>query len=202
MSGKFITPVWDSVFGVVLKALIAYGTRYGATTGTSEEIGRILREEGFEVKIANTKKEKIKDISPYDLVVVGSGMQMGKWVGEAEDFLKRFRNEFEKKKLAIFVSTMKTVSEREGKTEDIAESRKVSLEDKVAKYSLKPIALGFFGGVIDFNKMGFVTRKGMGFLKPTLEKDGFREVQPGVYDLRNLDEIRNWAWQLAEIAKQ
>jgi len=185
-----------------LKALIVYGTRYGATAATSEEIGKILREEGFEVKIANVKEEKIKDISEYDLVVVGSGMQMGKWVGEAEDFLNRFQKEFEKKKLAIFVSTMKTVSEREGKMEDVAETRKVALEDKVAKYNLKPIALGFFGGVIDFNKMGFITRKGMGFLKPTLEKDGFKEVEPGVYDLRNWDEIRNWTWQIAKIAKQ
>ncbi len=69
-----------------LKALIAYGTRYGATTSTSEEIGKILREEGFDVKIVNLKVEKIKDISEYDLVVVGSGMQIGKWVGDAEDF--------------------------------------------------------------------------------------------------------------------
>jgi menaquinone-dependent protoporphyrinogen IX oxidase len=45
---------------------------------------------------------------------------MGKWVGEAEDFVKRFQKDFAKKKLAIFVSTMKTVSEREGKTEDLA----------------------------------------------------------------------------------
>jgi len=199
---KFITRALESVFGVVLKALIAFGTRYGATAETGEEIGKILREEGFDVKVANVKEEKIKDISDYDLIVVGSGMQMGKWVGEAEDFLKKFRKEFENKKLALFVSTMKTVSEREGKTEDVVQSRKVALEDKVAKYGLKPIALGFFGGVIDYNKMGFVTRKGMSFVKPVLEKAGFKEVEPGVYDLRNWDEIRNWAWQLAKVAKQ
>jgi menaquinone-dependent protoporphyrinogen oxidase len=202
LSERFITFAWFSVFGVVLKALIVYGTRYGATAAASDEIGKILREEGFEVKIANAREEKIRDISEYDLVVVGSGMQLGKWVGEAEDFLRRFQREFEGKKLAIFVSTMKMVSEREGKTEDVAEMRRVSLEDKVAKYGLKPVALGFFGGVIDFNKMGFVARRGMGFLKPVLEKDGFKEVQPGVYDLRDWVEIRDWAWQLAKIAQQ
>jgi len=31
---------------------------------------------------------------------------------------------------------------------------------------------------------------------------GFEEVQPGVYDLRNWGEMRNWAWQLAKIATQ
>ncbi len=62
-----------------MKALIAYATRYGATTSTSEEIAKILREEGIDVKVANVKEEKITNISEYDLIVVGSGMQMGKW---------------------------------------------------------------------------------------------------------------------------
>jgi menaquinone-dependent protoporphyrinogen oxidase len=183
-----------------LKALIAYATRYGATTGTSEEIGKILRQKGFDVKIVNVKNEKIKDISEYDLIVIASGMRMGKWVSEAEDFLKEFQKDFEQKKLALFVSTMKTVSEREGKTEDVAQMRKVALEDKVAQYNLHPITLGFFGGVLDYNKMGFLFRRTMGFLKPQLEKDGFKETEPGVYDLRNWDEIRNWATELVEKA--
>ena len=45
-----------------MKTLIVYGTRYGATTGTSEEIAKMLRENGFDVRVANAKKEKIKDI--------------------------------------------------------------------------------------------------------------------------------------------
>ena len=158
-----------------MKTLIAYGTRYGATTGTSEEVAKVLREKGFNVTVVNTKKEKLKDISEYELIIVGNGMRMGKWTNEANDFLKKFQKELEQKKLAIFVSTMKTVSEREGKTDDIAKMRKTSLEDKVAQYNLHPIALGFFGGVLDFNKMGFFFKRTMGFLKPQLEKDGFKE---------------------------
>ena len=46
-----------------MKTLIVYGTRYGATAGTSEEIAKVLREEGFDVKVVNAKKEKVKDIS-------------------------------------------------------------------------------------------------------------------------------------------
>jgi menaquinone-dependent protoporphyrinogen IX oxidase len=184
-----------------LKALIAYGTRYGATAGTSEEIAKILREEGFDTKIVNLKEEKIKDISEYDLIIVGSGMGNCRWASEAEDFLKNFRKEFEGKKMALFVSTMKPFFEREGKMDDVAKTRKIALEDKIAKYGLKPIALGFFGGVIDYNKMGFIARKGMEFFKPQLEKDGFK-VAPGIYDLRDWDEIRNWAKELSRKARQ
>ena len=99
-----------------MRTLIIYGTRYGATASTSEEIAKVLQGEGFDVKVANGKKEKIKDISHYDLIVVGSGLQMGRWTGEAEDFLKRFQKQLGEKKVAIFVSSMKTVAEREGKT--------------------------------------------------------------------------------------
>lgn len=185
-----------------MKALIAYGTRYGATTGTSEEIAKILREEGYDTKIANLKEEEIRDISEYDLIIVGSGMGNCRWANEAEDFLKNFRKAFEGKKLALFVSTMKTFFEKEGKTDDVAKTRKIALEDKIAKYNLKPIALGFFGGVIDYNKMGFIARKGMEFFKPQLEKDGFKKAAPGVYDLRDWDEIRNWAKELSTRARQ
>jgi menaquinone-dependent protoporphyrinogen oxidase len=185
-----------------MKTLIIYGTRYGATAETSEEIARVLREEGFDVKVANAKKEKIEDISEYELVIVGSGMRMGKWTGEADDFLKNFRKELDQKKLAIFVSTMKTVSEREGKKDDVEQMRKVALEDKVAQHNLHPIALGFFGGVLDFNKMGFFFRRTMGFLRLQLQKDGFRERQPDIYDLRDWDEIRSWAKELARKARE
>ncbi len=183
-----------------MKTLLVFGTRYGATAGTAEEIARVLREEGFDVRVANAKKEKIKDISDYELFIVGSGMQMGKWTGEADDFLKKFQKELRQKKLAIFASTMKTVSEREGKTEDVAKMHKAALEDKVSQYDLHPIALGFFGGVMDYNKMGFIFKRTMGFLKPQLEKDGFKETQPGLYDLREWDEIRSWAKELAKKA--
>ncbi len=96
---------------------------------------------------------------------------------------------------------MKPFFEREGKIDDIAKTRKVALEDKVAKYLLKPIALGFFGGVIDYNKMGFTARKGVEFFKPQLEKDGFK-VGPDIYDLRNWNEIHIWTKELSAKARQ
>jgi menaquinone-dependent protoporphyrinogen IX oxidase len=184
-----------------MKTLLVFGTRYGATASTSEEIARVLRSEGFDVKVVNAKEEKIKDISPYELVIVGSGMQFGRWTGEAEDFLKKFQKELVQKKVALFISTMKTVTEREGKIEELEKTRKMELEDKVTKYNLQPISLGFFGGVLDFNKMNIITRKTLGFLRSQLEKDGFKESPSGVYELRDWEEIRVWTKELATKAK-
>jgi len=192
----------DLIALISMRTLIVYGTRYGATAGTSEEIAKVLQGEGFDVKVVNGKEEKIKDISSYDLIIVGSGMQMGKWTGEAEDFLKRFQKEFAQKKVAIFVSSMKSVPEREGKQDELEKARKIDLDGKVAKYGLHPLAIGFFGGVLDFNKMNIITRRTFGFIRPQLEKDGFKESPPGVYELRDWEEIRGWAKELAAKARQ
>ncbi|MGD6852375.1 MAG: flavodoxin domain-containing protein [Candidatus Bathyarchaeia archaeon] len=61
------------------KALIVYGIRYGAAARTAEEIASVLQREGFEAKVADAKREKIKDIASYDLIVVGSGIQINRW---------------------------------------------------------------------------------------------------------------------------
>jgi len=184
-----------------LKTLIAYGTAFGATARTAEEIAKILQERSFNVKLANLKEEKIENISDYDLIVVGSGMKMGNWVSEAEDFLKEFHKEFENKKLALFISSLKPVEEKEGKAGRVARTRKVGLDDKILKYDLNPISTGMFGGVIDYNRLGFMMRKTMEMgYKSLLIKHGFKETAPNVYDLHDWDEIRGWAGELAQKA--
>ncbi len=45
----------------------------------------------------------MKDIADYQLVIVGSGIQIHNWTGEAEKFLKDFQKELRRKKLALFV---------------------------------------------------------------------------------------------------
>jgi menaquinone-dependent protoporphyrinogen IX oxidase len=180
------------------KVLIVYGTRYGATEGTSEEIAKVLRSEGLDVRVVNAKKEKIKDISEYDLVIVGSGMQMAKWTGAAENFLKKFQKELSSKKVAIFVSSgAQALHEHEKKTEEIEKARKQYLEDKAEKYNLNPISMVIFGGVWDFNQMFFLFRKTLAGFKPKIEEAGFKEIKPGLYDTRDWDSIRTWAKEIA-----
>jgi len=185
------------------KTLIVYGTRYGATASTSEEIAKVLRGEGFEVKVADAKKEKIKDIDEFDLVVVGSGIKMGKWVAEPEQFLQKFQKELAQKKVAIFVSSAaQAILEHEGKTAEAEKTRREYLEEKAAKHSLRPIALGLFGGVWDYNKMGFFFRRTMSAFKQVIEAAGFKETEPEVYDTRDGQAIRSWAEEIAQKARE
>jgi menaquinone-dependent protoporphyrinogen IX oxidase len=94
------------------------------------------------------------------------------------------------------------VSEREGKLDDLEKARKLSIDDVVAKYGLNPVVTGFFGGILDFNKMNFVFRRTFGFIRPQLEKEGFKEKEPGVCDLRDFEEIRGWTRELVGKVRQ
>lgn len=190
--------VWMRLIGGLnLKSLIVYGTRYGATRGTAEEIAKVLEAKNIDVKLVNAKEEKIKDISDYGLIVVGSGIVCNRWVNEAEDFLKKFQKQLATKKVALFASSVKSIAEKEGNIKEVEKMRKAILDDKVSKYHLNPIALGLFGGIIDFNKMNFLTRKGMeAAFKESLQTYGFKQTQPGAYDLHDWDEIHRWIEEL------
>lgn len=125
------------------------------------------------------------------------------WLSKAENFLKKFQEDFENKKLALSISSLKPVGEKARKTARVDRTRKIGLEDKILKYHLNPIMIGFFGGILDYNKMSFPARKAMevGY-KSQLQTTGFKEVEPGVYDLRDWDEIRGWARKLAKKAQE
>ena len=177
------------------KTLIVYGTRYGAAASTSEEIAKTLRLEGMDVEVVNAKEQKIKDITAYDLVIVGSGVQIDRWTGEPEDFLKKFQKQLATKKVALFVCCGSATNKE--KPEVVQRAKQKYLEEKAAKYNLHPVALGLFGGIYNFNKVPWYAKKGMDSYRPKLAAD-YKESEPGVYDTRDLDAIHAWAKELAK----
>lgn len=184
----------------MVNALIVYGTRYGATEMTSNEIADVFRDEGLDVKVVNLKDEKVNDVAEYELVVVGSGIQIGKWTKEPEKFVSKHQKELAKKKVALFVccGAAQPIDEK-GKDETKMEEAKTKyLDEKAAKYGLQPVALGFFGGVYNFNRVSWLFRKFMSSVKPQLEAAGVPETEPGLYDTRDINAIRGWAKEVAQ----
>jgi menaquinone-dependent protoporphyrinogen oxidase len=177
------------------KALIVYGTRYGAAASTSLEIAALLRLEGLEVKVVNAKEEKINSTAEYDLFIVGSGIQIHRWTSEPEDFLKKYQKQLATKKVALFVCCgSATDKSKPGAAE---QAKRKYLEEKAAKYNLHPAALGLFGGVYNYNKTPWYAKKGMELDRPRVAA-AFKETEPGVYDTRDLNAIRTWAKELAQ----
>ncbi|MFW9919598.1 MAG: flavodoxin domain-containing protein [Candidatus Thorarchaeota archaeon] len=179
-------------------ALIIYGTRYGATSTTAEKISQILSEEGFTVRVVEAKKEKIKDISEYDLIIVGSGMRMFRWVSEPENFIKKFQKVLREKKTALFVSSgAQALHKHNNNTEELDKAWSDYLVRKTEKYSIQPISMAIFGGIWDYNQMGFPFKQTMEPFKEELRKAGIKETEPGVFDTRDWEEIESWTRELA-----
>jgi menaquinone-dependent protoporphyrinogen oxidase len=177
------------------KALIVYGTRYGATASTSDMIAGSLRQEGLDVRVVNAKEEKVTDVAEYDLVVVGSGIQINRWTGEPEGLLKKFKNDLTQKKVALFVCCGSESGEaKPGAAEN---ARRKYLEEKAAKYGLQPIALGLFGGVYNYNNIPWIFKRAMEADRPRVAA-AYKETEPGVYDTRDWDAIKSWAKELAQ----
>jgi menaquinone-dependent protoporphyrinogen oxidase len=169
-----------------VKALIVYGTRYGSTAETSEEIAKTLRARGVEVDVVNAKKDKVRKLDDYDLFIVGSGIRMGKWTGEPLKFLRRNEEALSSKPVALFVSCASA-----GDPNACEEGRAKYLDAVGSRYPrLRIISKGLFGGKYD-SSAGFMMKMAMRGMREELEKKGLNPDEP--YDFRDWDAIRAWA---------
>ena len=83
--------------------------------------------------------------------------------------------------------------------EEIENTKRKYLDEKATKYNLQPIALGFFGGIYNFNRVSWLFRKFMSSVKPQLEAAGIPETEPGLYDTRDINNIRVWAKEVVDL---
>jgi menaquinone-dependent protoporphyrinogen oxidase len=158
------------------KVLIAYASGCGSTGGVADAIGQVLCAAGGSVDVRLV--ENVLDLSPYQGVMVGSAIRMGRWLPKAVDFVKQHRDALARVPTAYFAVclTMK---------DDTVENRSKALAylDPVHKEApgIQPVATGLFAGAVDFSKLSFVYRS-------VLKAKGIGEG-----DFRNWASIRTWA---------
>jgi menaquinone-dependent protoporphyrinogen oxidase len=158
------------------KLLIAYGSRCGSTGGVAEAVGQVLSTPGTAVDVRLVKD--VNDLSPYQAVIVGSAIRMGKWLPEAVEFVKNHQDALSRVPVAYFAVclTMK---------HDTVENRGKALAylDPVRRQfpQVKPADIGLFAGALDYKKLSFAYSL---ILKVKAASEG---------DFRNWEAIRTWA---------
>ena len=183
-----------------MKTLIIFGTRYGSTASTSQEIAEVLRNEGFDVEVIDAHNKMIDDLTNYELVLIGSGVQMGKWTKEPQKFMKRNNRELQQKKVALFISSgAASIEQAEGNKDEYEKLYHKQVIEVAKKFNIKSIKCGMFGGVWDYNQMGGLARKMLGNLRDRLKNAGFIG-ENDIYDTRDIESIRTWAKELAQKA--
>jgi len=156
------------------KVLVAYSSWCGSTAEMATEMARVITEKGETVDLLPVKD--VKDLDAYKSVVLGSAIRVGKWNGDAVDFVQRYQAALAQKPTAFFTVCMTL-------KDDTAENRQtVSAYLDPVRALVKPRKEGFFAGKVDYKKMNFF----MGFLMRNM-------IKAPEGDYRNWDTVRAWA---------
>jgi menaquinone-dependent protoporphyrinogen oxidase len=173
------------------KVLLVYGTRWGGTIDLAKKIADTLRSENFLVDAFNAH-DKLPNVQDYEVVIVGSGIRADQWTKESLTFLEKTAEALREKKTALFVSC--SMVDRVEK--EVREEAKDAYLMKVAqKYGLKPIAYGFFGGIMNMKQShGLLADLIVRFNSRNLKRHGLNTM--GVTDTRNWQQIEGWTLEL------
>jgi menaquinone-dependent protoporphyrinogen oxidase len=70
--------------------LVAYATKHGSTGEIAEAIGETLEEADLIVDVRPARE--VRDLTPYDAVVLGSALYSAHWQRDANRFVKAHRD--------------------------------------------------------------------------------------------------------------
>ena len=70
-----------------MKMLIAVSSKHGSTRDIGGSIAETIRETGIEVSVADA--EDVESVAPYDAVIIGSALFMGRWMAPARALVTR-----------------------------------------------------------------------------------------------------------------
>jgi menaquinone-dependent protoporphyrinogen oxidase len=176
------TPACEKEFLMSNSVLMAYATRNGSTREIAEAVAATLRENGHMVELQPVRE--VQSLEKYSAVVLGAPLYMFHLHKDARRFLAGHRAALANLPIALF-----TLGPFHDDAKEWQEVRK-QLDKELLKFPwLSPVATARFGGKFDPANLGFPLK----FI-PALKK------MPAS-DIRNWDQIRTWANDLAAMFK-
>ncbi len=164
---------------------ICYGSRYGTTTEIVQDMAKTAEEAGAEVDVVDLRRQAFPaQEAKYDLYVVGSGIQAGKWTKQPLELLEKLAES--SSRVAIFV-----VCGDAGSPDRCGIAQTEYLDRIAARYpSLSIVSTGLFGGMFDFKRYNFIVRALVKRIVKSQLPEG--EELPETMDFRDWNQIREW----------
>ena len=125
------------------KSLIVY-ERAMELLKAHREIAKVLSESG-PIPRLSTRKRKVKDISVYDMVIIGMVCRWGN-DGAAENFLKKYKTELSQRKQPFSYHPPQRQCLYDKNNEELEKIKQAVFFDKVYVW-LNPVSRVIFGGV-------------------------------------------------------
>jgi menaquinone-dependent protoporphyrinogen oxidase len=185
------------------KILVTYCTNSGSTAEVAESIAKEIRDTGRTVDVL--QMDDARDLDGYSAYVIGAPMILG-WHKTAMQFLRKHKNKFQQKPVALFLTAMSLTQTMENQIQGIpitVDPRlptppkiigRLSFKEKYSTPSnyvlpilkqaspAKPVQIGIFGGRLDYARLNIFQ---MLFVMLIIQ------ATPG--EKRNWPVIRSWA---------
>lgn len=161
--------------------LVTYASKYGATAEIAEKIGAVLREEGLPVEVYPV--DRIRDLTPYTAVILGSAVYIGKWNKEAVEFLQNHEKTLADRAVWLFSSG----PTGEGDPVELLEGWRLPAALQPVADRIRPRDIAVFHGYINPERVSFI------------EKWAVKNVVKKPFgDFRDWDAIVTWSATIAD----
>ncbi len=160
------------------RVLIAFASKRGSTAEIADAVATTIRGSGHLVDCRPA--DGVKNLGPYDAVVLGSAVYMKRWRGDAKHFLRKHSQELAETPFWVFSSGPVGDPTKDADPAWYEPPRVIERAD----------ALGLKGHVV-FGGRAPVDPKG------PIERTMVENIPPEYRDRRNWEEIRQWAQQVA-----
>jgi menaquinone-dependent protoporphyrinogen oxidase len=162
--------------------LVAYATKHFSTAEIALVIFQeLLKFPQLAVELAHV--EDVRDLTRYDVVVLGSAVYMGQWRDEAANFLKKHEQELAERAVWLFSSG--PIGEGDPKTL----MKGWTFPENLQPYAdcIKPRDIALFHGKLERDWLNI------------FEKAAIKFVKSDTGDSRDWEMIRNWAKNIAAV---
>jgi menaquinone-dependent protoporphyrinogen oxidase len=161
------------------KVLVAYGSKYGATAEIAGRIGEVLGSAGFTVDVLSA--DKVRDISSYEAVVLGSAVYAGSWRKEAAKLLTSEAGALAERPVWLFSSGPTGL----GDPVQLLNGWRIPNALRPVAERIKVRDIAVFHGAIDMQKLSL------------LERMLIKGIKAPAGDFRDLAAITAWAEGIA-----
>ena len=169
--------------------LVAYASKYGATSGIAERIGEKLRAAGHQVEVRPAELAgELAGYGAYGAFVIGSAVYFARWMKEAAEFVRRNRFVLAHRPLWLFSSGPLGTETTDTQGRELTA---VSEPKEIAEFreSVKPRDHRVFFGALDRSELGFRDRA-------IAKLPAARTLLPEG-DFRDWQDIEAWAESIA-----
>lgn len=167
-----------------IQVLVAYATKYGATAEIAEKIGQVLRQAGLRADVLPANR--VSDLTPYQAVVLGSAVYIGKWRKQAVKFLQANEKMLAERQVWLFSSGPTGEGDPVALTQDWHFPKALQpIADRI-----RPRDIAVFHGALNMKKLNLI------------KKWMIKNVKAPLGDFRDWDAITSWATAIANVLKE